>query len=268
MFERFTNRSRKVMAFANIEAIRRGYTAIDTEHILLALAIEGRGVGANALKSLPAGLKACDEIQKSVNPVIAPATHEKLAQTPQAKKVIEYAMQESSLMNHTHVGTEHLLLGLLRETRGKAAQVLENAGITIEQIRPTIQRMLASTDPGAPLPAIVGPPSLDHISYRSAVELFGGPSLSHIFVGMVSGFFFLIAGGATLLMTLIPLKALFQPSWIFPGMPPYSHPVFVFVVSIPMTLLCLFASWIMLRMTIRQFSPRHLSDPNQSTAPQ
>ena len=262
MFERFTDRSRRLIAIANIEAIRRGYTAIDTEHILLALTIEGPGVGANAVKSLPAAFeRLCEEIQKSTNPVLGPSTRDKLPQTHQAKKVIEYAIQESSLMNHTHVGTEHLLLGLLREPHGKASQCLKNAGITIEQMRPIVQQLLASNGPDAPLPAITASPLRTHIPYRSAVELLGGPTLPHIFAGMVSGFLFLVAAGATLLFTLVELKALFGLPWIFPGIPPYPHPALAFIGFIPALLLCLFATWIMLRMTIRQFSPRRWTNP-------
>ena len=125
MFERFTDRARKVMALANQEAQRFNHEYIGTEHILLGLVKEGSGVGANVLKNLDVDLRKVRlEVEKLVKSGPDMVTMGKLPQTPRAKKVIEYAIEEARNLNHNYVGTEHLLLGLLREHDGVAAQVL------------------------------------------------------------------------------------------------------------------------------------------------
>jgi ATP-dependent Clp protease ATP-binding subunit ClpC len=129
MFERFTDRARKVMALANQEAQRFNHEYIGTEHILLGLVKEGSGVGANVLKNLDVDLRKVRlEVEKLVKSGPDMVTMGKLPQTPRAKKVIEYAIEEARNLNHNYVGTEHLLLGLLREHDGVAAQVLMNLG--------------------------------------------------------------------------------------------------------------------------------------------
>src|SRR5438445_6774944 len=121
MYERFTDRSRKVMQLANQEAQRFNHEYIGTEHLLLGLVKEGSGVAANVLKNLDIDLRKVDlEIEKFVQLGPNRVTMSKLPQTPRAKKVIEFALEEA----HSYVGTEHLLLGLLREQEGVAAQVL------------------------------------------------------------------------------------------------------------------------------------------------
>ena len=125
MFKKFTDRGRKVMALANQEAQRFNHKYIGTEHILLGLVKEGSGVGANVLKNLDVDLRKVRlEVEKLVKSGPETVTMGKLPQTPRAKKVIEYAIEEMEAFNHEHVGTEHLLLGLLREQNGVAAQVL------------------------------------------------------------------------------------------------------------------------------------------------
>jgi ATP-dependent Clp protease ATP-binding subunit ClpC len=127
MFERFTDRARKVMALANQEAQRFNHEYIGTEHVLLGLVKEGSGVGANVLKNLDVDLRKVRlEVEKLVKSGPDMVTMGKLPQTPRAKKVIEYAIEEARNLNHNYVGTEHLLLGLLREQDGVAAQVLMN----------------------------------------------------------------------------------------------------------------------------------------------
>jgi len=122
MFERFTDRARKVMALANQEAQRFNHEYIGTEHILLGLVKEGSGVGANVLKNLDVDLRKVRlEVEKLVKSGPDMVTMGKLPQTPRAKKVIEYAIEEARNLNHNYVGTEHLLLGLLREHDGVAA---------------------------------------------------------------------------------------------------------------------------------------------------
>jgi len=132
MYERFTDRSRIVMQLANQEAQRFRHEYIGTEHILLGLVSEGTGVAANVLKNLGIDLTSVrEEVQKIVLPGPHPAVKEKASQTPRAAKVIEYAIEESRNLNHNYVGTEHLLLGLLRDEEGFAAQVLMNLGLRL-----------------------------------------------------------------------------------------------------------------------------------------
>ncbi len=149
MFERFTDRARKVMALANQEAQRFNHEYIGTEHILLGLVKEGSGVGANVLKNLDVDLRKVRlEVEKLVKSGPDMVTMGKLPQTPRAKKVIEYAIEEARNLNHNYVGTEHLLLGLLREHEGVAAQVLMNLGLKLEEVREEVLNLLgAGVDP-------------------------------------------------------------------------------------------------------------------------
>ncbi len=156
MFERFTDRARKVMALANQEAQRFNHEYIGTEHILLGLVKEGSGVGANVLKNLEIDLRKVRlEVEKLVKPGPEMVTMGKLPQTPRAKKVIEYAIEEARNLNHNYVGTEHLLLGLLREHDGVAAQVLMNLGLKLDQVREEVLNLLGAgteTDDGGAAP--------------------------------------------------------------------------------------------------------------------
>ena len=143
MFERFTDRARKVMALANQEAQRFNHEYIGTEHILLGMIEEGSGVGANVLKNLNVDLSRVRlEVEKLVKIGPHMVTMGKLPQTPRAKKVIEYANEEARNLNHNYVGTEHLLLGLLREHEGVAAQVLMNLGLKLEEVREEVLNVL------------------------------------------------------------------------------------------------------------------------------
>src|SRR5215470_4909837 len=143
MFERFTDRARKVMALANQEAQRLNHEYIGTEHILLGLVKEGSGVGANVLKNLDVDLRKVRlEVEKLVKAGPEMVTMGKLPQTPRAKKVIEYAIEEARNLNHNYVGTEHLLLGLLREQEGVAAQVLMNLNLKLEEVREEVLNLL------------------------------------------------------------------------------------------------------------------------------
>ena len=146
MFERFTDRARKVMALANQEAQRFNHEYIGTEHILLGLVKEGSGVGANVLKALGVDLRKVRlEVEKLVKAGPEMVTMGKLPQTPRAKKVIEYAIEEARNLNHNYVGTEHLLLGLLREHDGVAAQVLRNLGLKLEEVREEVLNLLGAS---------------------------------------------------------------------------------------------------------------------------
>jgi len=145
MFERFTDRARKVMALANQEAQRFNHEYIGTEHILLGLVKEGSGVGANVLKNLDVDLRKVRlEVEKLVKRGPDMVTMGKLPQTPRAKKVIEYAIEEARSLNHNYVGTEHLLLGLLREQDGVAATVLLNLGLRLEDVREEVLNLLGA----------------------------------------------------------------------------------------------------------------------------
>jgi len=143
MFERFTDRARRVMGLANQEAMRFNHESIGTEHILLGLVKEGSGVAANVLRNIGVDLKRIRmDIEKKV-----PVGHElvhvgRLPFTPRAKKVIELAFEESRGFGHGYVGSEHLLLGLLRETEGVAAQVLVEQGLKLEEVRKEVLRLL------------------------------------------------------------------------------------------------------------------------------
>jgi ATP-dependent Clp protease ATP-binding subunit ClpC len=143
MYERFTDRARKVMQLANQEAQRFNHEYIGTEHVLLGLVKEGSGVAANVLKNLDVDLRRIrNEVEKIVQSGPDMVTMGKLPQTPRAKKVIEYAMEEARNLNHNYVGTEHLLLGLLREQEGVAAQVLMNLGLKLEDVREEVLNLL------------------------------------------------------------------------------------------------------------------------------
>ncbi len=143
MYERFTDRARKVMQLANQEAQRFNHEYIGTEHILLGLVKEGSGVAANVLKNLDVDLRKIRlEVEKLVQSGPEMVTMGKLPQTPRAKKVIEYSMEEARNLNHNYVGTEHILLGLLREQEGVAAQVLMNLGLKLEEVRDEVLNLL------------------------------------------------------------------------------------------------------------------------------
>src|SRR5438093_643216 len=144
MYERFADRARKVMQLANQEAQRFNHEYIGTEHILLGLVKEGSGVAANVLKNLDIDLR---KIRLEVEKIVQTGSGEmvsmgKLPHTPRAKKVIEYSIEEARNLNHNYVGTEHLLLGLLREQEGVAAQVLMNLGLKLEDVREEVLNLL------------------------------------------------------------------------------------------------------------------------------
>src|SRR5882762_2107921 len=143
VYERFTDRARKVMQLANQEAQRFNHEYIGTEHILLGLVKEGTGVAANVLKNLDIDLRKIRlEVEKIVQAGPDMVTMGKLPQTPRGKKVIEYSIEEARQLNHNYVGTEHLLLGLLREQEGVAAQVLMNLGLKLDEVREEVLNLL------------------------------------------------------------------------------------------------------------------------------
>jgi ATP-dependent Clp protease ATP-binding subunit ClpC len=159
----FTERVRKVLAMAREEAARLHHEYVGTEHILLGLIREGEGVAATVLQNLSVEL---DEIQQKIEETVkkgkaAQTTGPDLPYTSRAKKVLELAMSEARELSHSYVGTEHLLLGLLREEKGIAAQVLTDAGVNLEAARAETLRILGTEmpqQPGGPQASAGAPP--------------------------------------------------------------------------------------------------------------
>jgi ATP-dependent Clp protease ATP-binding subunit ClpC len=158
VFERFTDRARRVVVYAQEEARMLDHDYIGTEHILLGLIHEGEGVAARALVAMSISL---DAARQRVEEIIgrgskAPAGH--IPFTPRAKKVLELALREALQMGHDYIGTEHLLLGLIREEEGVAAQVLVALGASLERVREAVIAMLEGYAGGpAMTPVAQGP---------------------------------------------------------------------------------------------------------------
>ena len=153
MFERFTDRARKVVVLAQEEARMLNHDYIGTEHILLGLIHEGEGVAARALKSLGISL---DAVRQQVEEIIgrgqhAPPGH--IPFTPRAKKVLELSLRESLQLGHDYIGTEHILLGLIREGDGVAAQILVKLGADLNRVRQQVLQLLPGRAAGEPVSA-------------------------------------------------------------------------------------------------------------------
>ena len=145
MFDRFTDRAKKVMNLARQEAQRFNHEYLGTEHVLLGLVQEGSGVAANVLKNMGIDLnKIRSEVEKIVKTGPSMVTMGQLPFTPRAKKVLELAMEEASNLGHNYIGTEHLLLGLIKENEGIAAQVLLNLGVKLEDVREEVLEFLGA----------------------------------------------------------------------------------------------------------------------------
>ncbi|MBR3320423.1 MAG: ATP-dependent Clp protease ATP-binding subunit, partial [Exiguobacterium sp.] len=145
MFGRFTERAQRVLALAQEEAVRLGHHNIGTEHILLGLVREGEGIAAKALFAL--GLTS-EKIQQEVESLIGRGSENgsTIHYTPRAKKVIELSMDEARKLGHSYVGTEHILLGLIREGEGVAARVLNNLGVSLTKARQQVLQLLGNTE--------------------------------------------------------------------------------------------------------------------------
>jgi ATP-dependent Clp protease ATP-binding subunit ClpC len=142
MFERFTDRAQRVVVLAQEEAKRLNHNHIGTEHILLGLIHEGEGVAAASLESLGISLEA---VRQQVEGIIGQgraAPTGSMPYTPRAKKVLELSLREALQLGHHHIGTEHILLGLIREGRGAAAQVLVRLGADLARVREQVIQML------------------------------------------------------------------------------------------------------------------------------
>jgi ATP-dependent Clp protease ATP-binding subunit ClpC len=142
VFERFTDRARRVVVLAQEEARMLNHNYIGTEHILLGLIHEGEGVAATALESLGISLK---QVRKDVEEAIgqgqsAPTSH--IPFTPRAKKVLELSLREALQLGHNYIGTEHILLGLVREGEGVGARVLQKLGADLNRVRQQVLELL------------------------------------------------------------------------------------------------------------------------------
>ena len=160
MFERFTDRARRVIVLAQEEARMLNHNYIGTEHIMLGLIHEGEGVAAKALESLGISL---DAVRQQVEEIIgqgqqAPSGH--IPFTPRAKKVLELSLREALQLGHDHIGTEHILLGLIREGDGVAAQVLVNLGADLNRVRQQVIQLLRGYQGKEPAAAESGRPEL------------------------------------------------------------------------------------------------------------
>ncbi|HIE09319.1 MAG TPA: ATP-dependent Clp protease ATP-binding subunit ClpC, partial [Armatimonadetes bacterium] len=152
MWQRFTDRARRVIQYAQEEAMRCGVNYVGTEHLLLGLVREGESVAARILERLGVSLgRVRAEVEKHVqrSPHPQRVSPHDMALTPRAQKVLQLAMDEARQMNHNYVGTEHILLGLIREREGLAAQILAKLGVDerdLERVRQQIRRYLGEEE--------------------------------------------------------------------------------------------------------------------------
>ena len=143
MFERFTDRARRVVVFAQDEARGLNHNWIGTEHLLLAVIREGQGVGAKALEAMQISLDAArQQVESIIGRGQEPVGDGHIAFTPRAKKVLELSLREALQLGHNYIGTEHILLGLIREGDGVAAQVLVNLGSDLNRARQQVIQLL------------------------------------------------------------------------------------------------------------------------------
>ena len=173
MFNRFTERARKVVILAKEEARRFNHDYIGTEHILLGLVREGEGVAASVLQKVGVSLEKIRlEIEKLVQPGPTTQIIGDIPFTPRAKKALELAAEEARALGHNYIGTEHLLLGLIREGEGMASQVLLNLGLDLNTVRNEVMELLGSTLPnfGASSTPKTKTPALDAFG-RNLTEL-------------------------------------------------------------------------------------------------
>ena len=171
MFERFTDRARRVVVLAQEEARMLNHDYVGTEHILLGLIREGEGVAARALESLGISREA---VRRQVEEIIGQGQQAPSGQipfTPRAKKVLELSLREALQLGHNYVGTEHILLGLIREGEGVAAQVLVKLGTDLTRVRLQVNQLLHG-DQGKE-PAAAGPPSQTAPSTSPVLDQFG-----------------------------------------------------------------------------------------------
>jgi ATP-dependent Clp protease ATP-binding subunit ClpA len=183
MFERFTDRARRVVVLAQEEARMLNHNYIGTEHILLGLIREGEGLAAKALESLGISL---DAVRQQVEEIIgqgqeAPSGH--IPFTPRAKKVLELSLRESLQLGHNYIGTEHILLGLIREGDGVATQILVRLGADLNRVRHQVIELIASRPLREGAPGTEVQARLDVVEIRLAVlehQVGTGPDTSDL----------------------------------------------------------------------------------------
>jgi ATP-dependent Clp protease ATP-binding subunit ClpA len=171
VFERFTDRARRVVVLAQEEARMLNHNYIGTEHILLGLVRERDGVAAKALESLNISLEA---VRQQVEEIIgrgqaAPTGH--IPFTPRAKKVLELSLREALQLGHNYIGTEHILLGLIREGEGVAAQVLQKLGADLDRVRQTVIQLLSGYTAGAAVRKAEGGAEMAEMEEDLATEI-------------------------------------------------------------------------------------------------
>ena len=170
MFERFTERARKVVVLAQDEARHFNHNYIGTEHLLLGLLREDEGVAAQALYSLNVNL---DEVREQVESIVGYGEEGMGAQapfTPRSKKVLELGLREAMQLGHNHIGTEHLLLGLVREGEGVAARVLSNLDVDPDNVRSEVLRRIGEEPDSDPLDEAEAEAAGNQMSFRGRVE--------------------------------------------------------------------------------------------------
>ncbi len=147
MFERFTDRARRVVVLAQEEARMLNHDYIGTEHLLLGLIHEGEGVAATALTELGISLEAVrQQVEEIIGKGKRASTRGHIPFTPRAKKTLELSLRESMQLGHNHIGTEHILLGLLREGEGVAAQVLQRLGADFDRVRQQVIELVSGRE--------------------------------------------------------------------------------------------------------------------------
>jgi hypothetical protein len=185
MFERFTDRARRVIVLAQEEARLLNHNYIGTEHILLGLLHEGEGIAARALEALGV---STERARQEVEAIIGhgdrvPSGH--VPFTPRAKKVLEFGMREAIQLGHNHIGTEHILLGLVREGEGVAATVLVKLGADLQRVREAVIQLVTSAPGGAAAALEVGAREQAAIAHQRSQQrlALGGPRQGCIFCG-------------------------------------------------------------------------------------
>ena len=171
MFERFTDRARRVVVLAQHEARGLNHNWIGTEHLLLALIGEGHGVGAKALESMQVSLDAArQQVEVIIGRGQEPVRYGHIPFTPRAKKVLEMSLREALQLGHHHIGTEHILLGLIREGDGVAAQVLVKLGADLNRVRQRVIQLIAAQQQPGHLPPREGVPVTEARARLDAIE--------------------------------------------------------------------------------------------------
>jgi ATP-dependent Clp protease ATP-binding subunit ClpC len=169
MFERFTDRARRVVVFAQDEARGLNHNWIGTEHLLLAVIREGQGVGAKALESMQISLDAArQQVESIIGRGQEPVGDGHIAFTPRAKKVLELSLREALQLGHNYIGTEHILLGLIREGDGVAALVLVNLGSDLNRARQQVIQLLHGHEGRRTSIATIGEELADRLASMAA----------------------------------------------------------------------------------------------------